>query len=86
MTDTHHRIQVRPRFHYPNRIVLHRYGHDPETIDAPLTGSGYTQELAEVTGRVATGHTESLIMLLADTTAVHSTTVSSNTRHSATVT
>jgi predicted dehydrogenase len=63
-------IQVPPRFHYPSRIVLHRDGHDPETIDAPLTGAGYTHELAEVTERVADGHTESEIMPLADTVAV----------------
>ena len=63
-------IQVPPRFHYPNRIVLHRYGHDPETIGARLTGAGYTHELAEVTACVAGGHTESEIMPLADTVAV----------------
>jgi len=63
-------IQVPPRFHYPSRIVLHRYGHDPEAIDAPLTGAGYTHELVEVTERVAGGHTESEIMPLADTVAV----------------
>jgi predicted dehydrogenase len=63
-------IQVPPRFHYPSRIVLHRYGRDPETIDARLTGAGYTHELAEVTDRVAGGHTESEIMPLADTVAV----------------
>jgi len=63
-------IQVPPRFHYPSRIVLHRYGHDPETIDAPFTGAGYAHELAEVTERVAGGHTESEIMPLAGTVAV----------------
>jgi len=63
-------IQVPPRFHYASRIVLHRDGHDPETIDAPLTGVGYTHELAEVTERVAGGHIESEIMPLADTVAV----------------
>ncbi len=63
-------IQVPPRFHYPSRIVLHRDGHDPQIIDAPLTGSGYTHELAEVTERVAGGHTESQVMPLADTVAV----------------
>jgi hypothetical protein len=50
--------------------VLHRDGHDPRTIDAPLTGAGYTHELIEVTERVAAGHTESEIMPLADTVAV----------------
>lgn len=63
-------IQVPPRLHYPSRIVLHRYGYDPETIDAPLTGAGYTHELAEVTERVAGGHIESDIMPLSDTVAV----------------
>lgn len=63
-------IGVPPRFHYPSRIVLHRRGHDPEIIDAPLTGAGYAHELAEVTARVAGGHAESEIMPLADTVAV----------------
>jgi len=63
-------IGVPPRFHYPSRIVLHRRGHDPEIIDAPLTGAGYAHELAEVTGRVAGGYTQSEIMPLADTVAV----------------
>jgi predicted dehydrogenase len=63
-------IQVPPRFHHPNRIVLHRGGHDPEVIDAPFTGGGYTHELVEVTERVAGGHMESEIMPLADTVAV----------------
>ena len=63
-------IQVPPRFHYASRIVLHRVGHDPQTIDAPLTGAGYAHELIEVTERVAGGHTESEIMPLSDTVAV----------------
>ena len=63
-------IGVPPRFHYASRIVLHRHGHDPQVIDAPLTGAGYAHELAEVTARVAAGHTESEIMPLADTVAV----------------
>ncbi|HEX6527492.1 MAG TPA: Gfo/Idh/MocA family oxidoreductase [Streptosporangiaceae bacterium] len=63
-------IDVPPRFHYPSRIVLHRDRRDPEIFDAPLTGAGYTHELAEVTERVAGGHTESEIMPLADTVAV----------------
>jgi predicted dehydrogenase len=63
-------IQVPPRFHYPSRIVLHRTGHDPQVIDATLTGAGYAHELAEVTRRVAGGHAESEVMPLADTVAV----------------
>jgi hypothetical protein len=61
---------VPPRFHYPSRIVLHRYGYDPETIDARLTGVGYAHELAEVTERVADGDTESQIMPLAQPRAL----------------
>jgi hypothetical protein len=63
-------IQVLPRMHYPSRIVLHRAGRDPQLIEAPLTGAGYAHELAEVTERVAGGHTPSEIMPLADTVAV----------------
>jgi predicted dehydrogenase len=63
-------IRVPPRFHYASRIVLHRAGHDPETIDAPLADAGYTHELIEVTERVAGGYTESEIMPLADTVVV----------------
>jgi len=63
-------IHVPPRLHYPTRIVLHRYGHDPEIIGAPLTGAGYAHELVEVTECVASGHTESEIMPLADTVTV----------------
>ena len=47
-----------------------RNGHDPQTIGVRLTGAGYTHELAEVTERVAGGHTESEIMPLANTVAV----------------
>jgi predicted dehydrogenase len=63
-------IEVPPRFHYTGRIVLHRVGRDPETIDAPLIGAGYAHELIEVTERVSGGRTESEIMPLADTVAV----------------
>src|SRR5690606_41899721 len=28
-------VDVPPRFHHPDRIVLHRRGHDPEEIVAP---------------------------------------------------
>ncbi|HEY2242267.1 MAG TPA: Gfo/Idh/MocA family oxidoreductase [Streptosporangiaceae bacterium] len=63
-------IEVPPRFHYPSRIVLHRPGHDPETIAAAPTGAGYAHELAEVTACVAAGHTESEVMPLDATVAV----------------
>ena len=63
-------IEVPPRFHHPDRIVLHRHGADPEEIVLPATGRGYVHELDEVTRRVAAGEVESPVMPLADTVAV----------------
>jgi predicted dehydrogenase len=63
-------IDVPPRFHHPNRIVLHRGGRDPEELVLPATGGGYSHELIEVTECVAAGRTESAAMPLADTIAV----------------
>ena len=63
-------IDVPPRFHHPDRIVLRRNGKDPEEILAPATGSGYFHELEEVTVCLREGRTESAVMPLADTIAV----------------
>lgn len=63
-------IDVLPRFHHPDTVVLHRTGHDPMEITLPRTGAGYTHELVEVTECVAAGRSESAIMPLVDTVAV----------------
>lgn len=63
-------IEVPPRFHHPDRIVLHRAGAEPEEIRAPALGAGYAHELIEVTERIAAGESESPDMPLADTVAV----------------
>jgi predicted dehydrogenase len=63
-------IDVLPRFHHPETIVLHRLGGEPETIVAPHIGDGYAHELIEVTDCVAAGKTQSDVMPLADTVAV----------------
>ena len=63
-------IDVLPRFHHPQTIVLHRAGADPEEITLPQTGGGYSHELAEVTQCLQAGRTESAVMPLADTLAV----------------
>jgi len=63
-------IEVPPRFHHPHRIVLHRRGREPETINQPPLGTGYSHELIEVTECVRAGRTESVIMPLDDTLAV----------------
>jgi len=63
-------IDVLPRFHHPETIVLHRAGAEPETITRPPLGAGYAHELIEVTEGVREGRQESTVMPLADTLAV----------------
>jgi len=63
-------IDVLPRFHHPDTIVLHRHGRDPEEITLPAVGGGYYHELAEVTECLQAGRPESAVMPLADTVAV----------------
>jgi predicted dehydrogenase len=63
-------IDVVPRFHHPDTVVLHRDGAEPETITVPALGGGYSHELIEVTECVAAGRPESAVMPLADTVAV----------------
>jgi len=63
-------IDVLPRFHHPDTVILCRAGHEPETITLPHTGGGYTHELREVTECVRAGRPESAVMPLADTIAV----------------
>ena len=63
-------IDVLPRFHHPQTIVLHRAGAEPETITRPQTGAGYSHELVEVTECLRAGRTESAVMPLSDTLAV----------------
>ena len=63
-------IDVLPRFHHPDTIVLNRPGSAPETITRPQIGRGYAHELIEVTECLRAGRTESAVMPLADTQAV----------------
>jgi predicted dehydrogenase len=63
-------IDVLPRFHHPQTIVLHRAGAEPEAITRPQLGGGYSHELIEVTDGVRAGRGESAVMPLADTLAV----------------
>jgi predicted dehydrogenase len=63
-------IDVLPRFHHPQTIVLHRTGAEPAEITLPQTGGGYSHELVEVTECLRAGRTESAVMPLADTLAV----------------
>jgi predicted dehydrogenase len=63
-------IDVVPRFHHPDTIVLHRFEAEPETITRPPLGGGYAHELIEVTECLRAGRTESAVMPLADTLVV----------------
>jgi predicted dehydrogenase len=63
-------IDVLPRFHHPQTIVLHRAG--AEAITRPQAGGGYAHELTEVTECLRAGRSESAVMPLADTLAVAS--------------
>jgi predicted dehydrogenase len=63
-------IDVLPRFHHPQTIVLHREGAEPETITRRQLGGGYSHELIEVTECLRAGRSESAVMPLADTLAV----------------
>jgi predicted dehydrogenase len=65
-------IDILPRFHHPETIVLHRAGAEPGTITRTPVGAGYAHELIEVTDGVRAGRTESAVMPLADTLAVQS--------------
>ncbi len=70
-------IEVPPRFHHPDRVVLHRTGGgrsvvSSEEVLAPATGTGYSHELDEVHRCLAQGLTESPTMPLDDTLAVMS--------------
>ena len=63
-------IDVLPRFHHPQTIVLHRGDQQPEAITRPQLGAGYAHELVEVTQCLQAGRKESAVMPLADTLAV----------------
>ena len=66
-------IEIPPRFHHPDRIVLHRTGAEPEELVRPPQGVGYCHELVEVSECLRAGRTESSVMPLADTLAVQRT-------------
>jgi predicted dehydrogenase len=67
-------IEVPPRFHHPDRLVLRRRDGDAEApaevVAAPATGAGYSHTFAEVHRCLAAGLTESPVMPLSDTLAV----------------
>jgi predicted dehydrogenase len=73
VTGTHGRIELVPPFHHPPQLVLHRPDRDPEVVEAPPVGRGYSHQLTEVQRCLAAGLTESEVMPLDDTLAVMAT-------------
>jgi predicted dehydrogenase len=63
-------IELAPRFHHPDTIVVRRNGQPAETIVRKPTGRGYCHEAMEVNRCLALGLTESPVLPLADTLAV----------------
>lgn len=63
-------IELPPRFHHPDRLVLTRPGREPEVIHRPPLGHGYPHQFIEVGERLRAGATESPIMSLDDSVAV----------------
>ena len=71
-------IDVLPRFHHPDTIVLHRQDRDPQPVTLPATGGGYYHELVEVTECLLAGRAESTVMPLTDTIAVQDVMAAQN--------
>jgi len=63
-------IELKPRFHHPHGFTLRRAGAEPERVDLPPTGIGYSHQLVEVTEAVRYGRTESAVMPLSATLEV----------------
>jgi len=61
---THGWIDIPPRFHHPDRLVLHRTGADAQEFALPPRGVGYAHEFDEVSAALAAGRTESQVMPL----------------------
>lgn len=57
-------IDVPPRFHHPDRVVLHRHGADPQEFALPPRGAGYAHEFDEVHAALGAGRLESEVMPL----------------------
>ncbi|MFI6208096.1 Gfo/Idh/MocA family protein [Streptomyces sp. NPDC051041] len=65
------RIEIPADFFNPRSFVLHRDGHEPQTVTAPpQEGNGYGHQAREVMRCLRAGLTESPLVPLADTIAV----------------
>ena len=66
-------LDILPRFHHPEEMILVRNGKEPEHVHARPLGDGYCHELIEVEECLRAGRTESTIMPLSDTLDVQRT-------------
>ncbi len=67
---TEGRIRIPARWHDAQRLTLARDGEAERTIEAPIQGSGYAYEAAEVHRCLRAGVTESPLMPLDETLAI----------------
>jgi predicted dehydrogenase len=70
IVGTEGRIYIHHPFWHPSRITLEREGADPEEMELPYPGNGYTCEAAEVGRRLRQGELESPTIPLDETLAV----------------
>lgn len=63
-------VDIPPRFHRMDRLVLHRPGAAPEEIACPRVGLGYSYELRHASECIAAGLAESPLAPLEDTVIV----------------
>jgi predicted dehydrogenase len=63
-------IDVDARFHHPHSVTFTPAEGEPEVIEAPPKGTGYSHELIEVSDCLRAGATESAVMPLEDSLTV----------------
>lgn len=63
-------VEVKPRFHRAEELVIQLTGQPREELSFAKTGAGYSHEIAHVNQCLAAGLTQSPVMPLADTLAV----------------
>lgn len=63
-------IEIAPRFHHPDTIVVRRNGAPARALTLPPVGRGYSHQILEVGRCLDAGLTESPLMSLADTLGV----------------
>lgn len=71
VNGTKGRIEVPSPFYSPHTLVLRREGAEPETFHLDVVGNGYGYQAQEVARRLRAGETESPVMPLDETLAIH---------------